>query len=127
MADFLFSKYGLRDEKVFAEWYYMEKDYREIIEEEFLRRRGRNISYSITLFAKEIGLTRSLLQKVLSREKGISKDKAYQIGRSLGLGYRESKEFRYLVSAQSGRSKHERALAEQWLKRKSSAEEKAKS
>jgi plasmid maintenance system antidote protein VapI len=101
----------------------VEKDYREIIREEFLRRRGQNMTYTFGVFAKDIGVKRVRLHQVMSGAKGLTKADAFIVARKLGLNLNEAKEFRYLVSAQSGRSRYERNLANQWLKKKSSREE----
>lgn len=92
------------------------KNYHEIIFEEYLRRRGLVKTYSQRDFAKDLGIDYELLVKVLKGEKGLSKLNAFQVGRKLGLSLPDSKQFRFLVSAQSGRSKAERTLAKQWLK-----------
>lgn len=101
----------------------MTTTYLEIIREEFLKRRSANITYTLRQFADDIGIKERHLGKILSGEKGLSKDNAYIVGRRLGLGLREAKEFRFLVSAESGRSRFERNLAKQWLKKKSVAAE----
>lgn len=95
------------------------KSYREIIINEFLRRRSLDSKYTQKNFAKDIGIKYALLNKVLNGEKGISMLNAFRLGRCLGLSLAEAKEFRFLVSAQSGRSKAERTLAQQWLRVKS--------
>lgn len=94
----------------------VEKDYRKIIFNEFLRRRGEDANYTQRKFAKDLELGPMQLSEILRKEKGLSKMNAYSVARKLGLSISDAKEFRFLVSAQSGRSKYERTLAKQWLK-----------
>jgi plasmid maintenance system antidote protein VapI len=98
--------------------------YLEIIREVFLERRAANITYTLRQFANDLGIKERHLSKILAGDKGLSKQNAFIVGRRLGLGLREAKEFRFLVSAESGRSRYERNLASQWLQKKSSAAEK---
>ena len=72
---------------------------------EFLKRRNKDINYSQKIFAKDIGIGTAQLNQILNGSRGLSKINAYSVGRFLGLSAQDAKEFRYLVSAQSGRSK----------------------
>jgi len=100
------------------------KNYHEVIFKEYLRRRSINEKYNQKEFAADLGIGYELLVKVLKGEKGLSKVNAYIVGRRLGLSLNDAKEFRFLVSAQSGRSKNERNLAKQWLKNGSNKSDK---
>lgn len=101
----------------------MSTSYLEIIREEFLKRRSSCITYTLREFSKDLDIKERHLGKILAGEKGLSKQSAFLIGRKLGLGIRDAKEFRFLVSAQSGRSKYERNLAKQWLKKRTTSSE----
>ena len=94
----------------------MQKDYKEIMRNEFLKRRNKDFNYSQKNFAKDIGIGAAQLNQILNGSRGLSKINAYSVGRLLGLSGQDAKEFRYLVSAQSGRSKFERSLATQWIR-----------
>ena len=93
-------------------------DYREIIKAEFLRRRAKDPFYSLRSFAKDLGLFPSHLSDVLKSKRGLSKNNAFDIASALGLKTFAAQKFRFMVSAQSGRSKIERTLAKQGLKKK---------
>lgn len=99
----------------------MKSSYIEIIREEFLKRRSENITYTLRQFANDLGIKERHLGKIMTGEKGLSKVNAFAIGGRLGLGPRGAKEFRFLVSAESGRSRYERNLAKQWLDKRSVA------
>jgi plasmid maintenance system antidote protein VapI len=92
-------------------------DYKLMIKMEFLKRRGRQPFYSVRTFAKDLRLGPMHVSYLLKGQRGLSKHNAYQIGRALGLNPRQAEKFRFLVSAQSGRSLRERNLARQALKR----------
>ena len=93
-------------------------NYHEIIKAEFLRRSMSDPFYSLRDFAKDLGLLPSHMSYVLKGERGISKDNALRVAFSLGLITFAARRFCFLVSAQSARSKVERNLAKQGLKRK---------
>lgn len=95
------------------------KSYHEFFLKEYLRRRNLNSKYSQRNFAKDLSIGYELLCKILNGERGISWQRAFQLAGKLGLSTKEAKEFRFLVSAQSGRSHFERNLAKQWLRHKS--------
>jgi uncharacterized protein (TIGR02147 family) len=93
-------------------------DYRAIVKAEFLKRRNENPFYSLRTFAKELGIAPSHLSYLIRGERGLSKDNALQVARALGLKTFAAQKFKFLVSAQSGRSKVERNIAKQGLKKK---------
>jgi len=99
------------------------KNYHELILQEYLRRRSVDRKYTQKHFARDLGIKYALLNKVINGEKGLSKLNAFIVGRRLGLSEEQAKEFRFLVSAFSGRSRNERTLAKQWLKMKCSKAE----
>lgn len=93
-------------------------DYRDIIKAEFAIRRKLKPFYSLRSFAKDLRINPMHLSNILVGKRGLSKEKALMIGAALGLKAKEREYFRFLVSVQSGRSKSERTLATQGLKRK---------
>lgn len=94
-------------------------DYRDIIKAEFARRLKLKVFYSLRAFAKDLRIKPIHLSYLMSGKRGLSKKNALMVAAALGLKASEREYFRFLVSAQSGRSKAERALASQGLKRKS--------
>jgi plasmid maintenance system antidote protein VapI len=102
---------------VFAKVNHMQKDYREMIVKEFLRRRSLEVNFTQEMFARYLGIKPDHLCRILKGEKGLSKINAFVIGRRIGLSINEAKEFRFLVSAQSGKSRYERNLAKQRLEK----------
>lgn len=96
----------------------VDMDYRLVVKTEFLKRRSANPFYSLRTFAKELGIAPSHLSYLIRGERGLSKDNALQVARGLGLKTFSAQKFRFLVSAQSGRSKVERSLAKQGLRKK---------
>ncbi|MEK6629022.1 MAG: helix-turn-helix domain-containing protein [Bdellovibrionota bacterium] len=94
-------------------------NYREIINAEFVKRRKSTSFYSLRKFAVDLGLKPMHLSYILRGKRGLSKDNALQVASALGLKSFELQSFRFLVSAQSGRSMLERSLAKQWLKNNS--------
>jgi len=96
----------------------MEYDYREIIKTEFISRRSKDPFYSLRSFAKDLDLLPSHLSYIIRGKRGLSKDNALQVAYNLGLKTFAAQKFKFLVSAQSGRSIVERNLAKQGLKKK---------
>jgi plasmid maintenance system antidote protein VapI len=93
-------------------------DYRELIKAEFLKRREIDPFYSMRSYAKDLGLKPTHLSYLLRGKRGLSKAKAWRVGSELNLKQHAGETFRFMVSAQSGRSVYERNLAKQGLKRK---------
>lgn len=94
----------------------MESSYKELLQNEYLRRRSLQITYTLKQYSKELGLNYVQLQQILQSEKGLSKSNALRVGRAMGLSHTQAIVFRYMVSAESGRSKAERTLARQKLR-----------
>jgi len=93
-------------------------DYRELIRDEFNRRRAREPFYSLRGYAKDLGLKHSHLSLLFRGRRGLSKHSALGVAYALGLRTFAAKRFCFLVSAQSGRSREERNLAKMGLRKK---------
>ncbi len=93
-------------------------DYRDLIKAEFLRRRELDPFYSLRTFSKDIGLKPMHVSYLFKHQRGLSKESARQVATAIGLKGFPAKRFQILASAQSGRSKVERNLAKNALKRK---------
>ena len=93
-------------------------DYREMIKAEFLKRRQDDPFYSLRSFAKDLEILPSHLSYIMRGQRGLSKENAQRVALRMGLTSVAVQHFRFLVSAQSGRSKTERGFARQGLQRK---------
>jgi AraC-like DNA-binding protein len=92
-------------------------DYREIIRAQFQQRRERDPFYSLRTFSKDLNLTVQHVSRIFKGQKGLSKLKAFEVGRRLGLPHKESRLFQALVASQSGRGLLERAIGHMYLRK----------
>lgn len=83
----------------------MIKNYREILKNEFEKRKQRNPLYSLRAFARLIDLSSPRLSDILNKKKGLSKEKALQIAKRLDLVGKESEYFVLLVESEHQRKK----------------------
>ena len=90
---------------------YQHEDYRDILQTCFDERHGRNPSYSLRAFARDLKLSPSRLSEVLSRRHHLSASKAEGIGRQLSFADGERTYFKDLVESQTGRTEAMRQKA----------------
>ena len=86
--------------------------YRDVLIHELQARVQRNPAYSLTSFARDLGLAPSGLSRILSGKQGLSSKKAKQIAKKLDLNETESGYFCSLIEAEHARSKNQRVLAQ---------------
>tara|TARA_B100001248_G_scaffold251745_2_gene227202 strand:- start:23428 stop:24207 length:780 start_codon:yes stop_codon:yes gene_type:complete len=60
-------------------------NFQKFLEQEYLKRLGKNSSYSIRAFAKDININDSTLSQILRGKRNLSKKKQEEIGLKLGL------------------------------------------
>lgn len=97
------------------------EDYIRILKQEFLVRRGKDHTYSMRDFAKDLQLTHSHLSYILNDQRGLSRRKAEVASRKLShLNFSQRQEFLLIVSAVSSRSQFRRNMAKMGLKNKKS-------
>jgi uncharacterized protein (TIGR02147 family) len=85
--------------------------YRKWLEEEWTQRSERNPSYSMSAYARDLGLSPASMSRVLNGEQGLSLDRAERIIKALELSETEAEQFRTEVAAHSSRSKLKKKLA----------------
>lgn len=90
--------------------------YVEILKNEFIKRRSKNVFYSLRNFAKDIDLDPMHLSNILHNKRGLSRAKAEDIAPKLQIGYAERRKFILLVTAVSSRSKFKKNLARMGLR-----------
>ena len=91
--------------------------YTEILKEEFIQRRTKDIFYSLRSFAKDLELNPIHLSNILANKRGLSRRRAEVVSRQLRhLNFEERRKFLLLVSAASARSSFARNLAKMGLK-----------
>lgn len=91
--------------------------YRDIIKAEFERRRQLDPFYSLRAYAKELRIQPSHLSDLIQKKKGLSKKKAPLVAAGLGLGSLGAQYFYFLTIEENGRTRAQRNLAKQGLKR----------
>ncbi len=96
-------------------------DYRAVLKSEFSRRIQRNSSYSLRCFARDLGVTYSRLNESMNQKKGLSSQKASQIGTKLGLSKLEQTLFVLSVQSQHARSRLEKEESKTQLAKKISS------
>lgn len=86
---------------------------------EFSERTRENASYSLRQFARDLGMSPSLLSGVLSEKNNLSPKMAIQVSERLGMSEEMGALFCDLVSAEGARSSLQRLGADERLKRRS--------
>ena len=89
----------------------MHSSYRSVMEMHYQQRKEAKPLYSLNAFSRDLGMTPSHLNGVLSGKKGLSQPMAIKVAKSLRLPREDRKYFLDLVSASSGRSVLERKKA----------------
>jgi plasmid maintenance system antidote protein VapI len=79
-------------------------DYRDMLKDEFERRRGRNAFYSLRAYARDLRLAPPRLSEILSGKKGLSAPAAAEVATRLGLSAAETATFLLSVKALHSRS-----------------------
>jgi len=88
-----------------------EMTYREILQNKYQLRTEKNKKYSLRAFAKDIGISVSLLSEIRSGKKGLSVKTAMSISKKLGLSGSEQAFFCDLVASEHARHEGARILA----------------
>lgn len=102
---------------------YDKLDYREILRERLAGRQGRNPSYSLRAYARDLGISPSRLSEILSGDHALSAAKAEGVAAHLGLSTDEQAHFVDLVAIESSPSSSVKADAKKRVDaRRSSAE-----
>ena len=91
-------------------------DYRDVLKTELAKRKALSPKYSLRDFAKDIGISPSLLSYVLSGKKGLSRKSAQKVATALTLTNIIGRYFCLLVASINGRSRRVRNAAKQGLK-----------
>lgn len=86
-------------------------DYRDILLAELKDRIARNPRYSQNAFARDLGISPSLLCDILQGKKGLSRDSANRIGLRLGMSELDRERFCNLVESRHARLRLKRELA----------------
>jgi uncharacterized protein (TIGR02147 family) len=86
-------------------------DYREILKREYALRASKNPRYSLTAFARFLGISQSRLSKIFSYKQGLSREFAERIADRLGYSASEKQLFVDLVESAHSRSPMARKLA----------------
>jgi uncharacterized protein (TIGR02147 family) len=94
-------------------------NYRHFLRRELERRCQVNSRYSLTAFAKDLGLVPSRLSEVFSEKQGLSREAAFKIALKIGLTDEETVIFCDLVEMEHARSAEKRALAKIRLQERS--------
>ncbi|MES3036787.1 MAG: TIGR02147 family protein [Bdellovibrionota bacterium] len=90
-------------------------DFREILDAELKVRSKRNPAYSMSAFARDLGLKREMLSDILSGRYGISVKAAQRIAEKMNLSEVTKKVFFNLVALKHARSPRDRNLAAERL------------
>lgn len=85
--------------------------FRAVLQESYLRRRGRNPQYSLRAFARDLALSPSRLCEIMKGRESLSRTTAEQVGERLGLTGDERTLFCDMVEAESARSLAVRSAA----------------
>ena len=93
-------------------------DYREYLSDVLgKRRQDASGRYSLRSFAKDIGISPTLMSHVFSRKKGMSVDTAHKVADALGLSPDDAMYFCDLVQSEHGRTERFRRVARERLDR----------
>lgn len=94
-------------------------NYRDIIQDEFDRRKNKNRSYSLRAFARDLEVLPSQLSEVLNDRQGLSEHRAKKFAERMKLDEDLAELFVNLVVAKHGRSSTSRRLAKKNIRKKS--------
>ncbi len=98
-------------------------DYRNVLRDALAKRSASAPGYTMSRFAKELGLSPSRLSEVFSRRQGLSLEVAKRISGVLGLQEQEAGFFCDLIEYEHARSQEKRELARiRLLKRRGDVE-----
>lgn len=78
---------------------------RQVLKQEFEKRREKNTRYSLRSFARDLSLTSSQLSKVFNGLAGLSQESAAKIAKTLQYNNEETSHFINLVNREYSRSK----------------------
>jgi uncharacterized protein (TIGR02147 family) len=93
------------------------KDYRQILRIEMTERQQRNPRYSLRAFARDLGMSPSMLSDLLNSKHGLSRNSARKIAAGLDLQAQEREYFCDLVESTEARSAAARTAAKARLVR----------
>lgn len=88
-----------------------EMTFQKILKNKYQLRAEKNKKYSLRAFAKDIGISVSLLSEVLNGKKGLSPRTATEVAKKIGLTEVEQSYFCDLVSSEHARNEGSRILA----------------
>ncbi len=91
---------------------FINSNYREVLNAEYLKKRARNSSYSLRSFARLIQLDATQLSDVLRGKRGLSRKSATRIAQALGWSQRETECFCDQVESEHARSRVMREAAQ---------------
>ncbi|MCM2276593.1 MAG: TIGR02147 family protein [Oligoflexia bacterium] len=87
------------------------QSYRDVLSQEFSRRKKRNPAYTLRAFSRDLGIAPPKLSEALRKKGGFSVKTAKQIAERLKLSPEESELFAALVEMEHGRSTEARVEA----------------
>lgn len=76
-------------------------DYRAFLKAAYVEKAGKNPSFSLRAFSKQVGLSPAALTRILKGEKNLSVERAGELARKLKLADREAEYFVLLVQLSS--------------------------
>jgi uncharacterized protein (TIGR02147 family) len=109
--EIVWETHGERDQKLDESL-----NYRNILLQEYKKRKEFNPQYSRVAFAKKIGLPASQLHDILKRRYGLSVERAFNISEKLGFDKYKQSLFCTLVESEHSRSRTHRQSAQKKLK-----------
>lgn len=87
------------------------KTYRDVIRYEFFFRHHKNPAYSMSAFARDLGIAPSRLSEIFSGKQGLSPERARDVGAKIGYKAKKLTWFCNLVESETARSPKMKAAA----------------
>lgn len=87
------------------------KTYRDVIRYEFFFRHHKNPAYSMSAFARDLGIAPSRLSEIFSGKQGLSPKRAREVGSKIGYRAKKLTWFCNLVASETARSPKMKAAA----------------
>ena len=97
--------------------FYDHNNYRDILTEEFEKRKAHNPNYSLRAFSRDLKTSPSRLSEILQGKQGLSAKKACEIAKILNFNVMETDFFSTLVESEHGRSQMAKKSAKLRLKK----------
>lgn len=92
-------------------------DYRDILRQEFLKRREENPDYTLSQFSKDCGLPSNRMSDILNKRYGLSRQSGESVAERINLEEQELELFITSIESEHARSKSVRDLAADKLKK----------